>query len=89
MSGAEEAEEMRARSGSIDSSDPVVALLYILMRDHLPIADVEEAAQQVYGGEAFQFSNGWLASYALDLRARLAGKIETAPLARMRKRNTL
>lgn len=89
MTAAEEASELRERSGEVDSTDPVVALLYVLLRDHLPAADIEEAVQQVDKGDAFMFTNGWLARYAIDLRERLAGKVESKARARLRKENTL
>ena len=81
------AAEMRKRSGEVDSFDPVVALLYVLLWDHLPSADLEDALQIVASDapERFEFTNGWLANYALDMRDRLAGKIETAERRRRRE----
>lgn len=85
------AAEMRKRSGDVDSSDPVVALLYVLLRDYMPAADIEKAIQIVASDAdaRFEFTNGWLANYALDMRDRLAGKIETAERTRRREERTL
>lgn len=80
---------MRVRSGQVDSTDPVVALLYVIMRDHLPAADIEQAVETVIGGTLYEFTNGWLAKYAIDVRERLAGKHPTAKLLRLREENTL
>ncbi len=66
-----ENERLRKRSGEVDSSDPVVALLYILMRDHLPTGTVEEIVRLHCTGPKVLFTNGWLAKYAEDLAARL------------------
>lgn len=65
--------DMRARSGNVDSTDPLVSFLYILMRDHLPIADVESIMinHVEYGMSDTQFTNGWLANYCKDIAARL------------------
>jgi hypothetical protein len=83
------APEMRMRSGQEDSTDPVVALLYVIMRDHLPAADIEQAVETVIGGTLYEFTNGWLAKYAIDVRERLAGKHPTKAQQRRREENTL
>lgn len=73
-------DEMRKRSGEVDSSDPLVCLFYILFRDgHLAPGVLEDAMLQIAAadGELFVFSNGWLASYAIDIAMRLkTGKDE-------------
>ena len=66
-------DQMRRRSGSVDSRDPLVSFLYTLMRDHLTPGRVEEIMlrQIPKAGETTEFSNGFLANYAQDIAARL------------------
>jgi hypothetical protein len=65
-------EEMRDKSGSVNSASRLTAFLYLLMRDHLPVGKVEEI---VMGAESCEmpcvYTNGWLASYAQFLNERL------------------
>lgn len=74
----------RERSGEVTSNDPMVAFLYVLMRDHLPpgvVAELVNSSQPehrdvlVDDGQhlmtCFAFTNGWLARYAEDLVDRL------------------
>ena len=63
--------EQRQRSGSFNSSDKLTCLLYLLMRDHLPAGIVEELVRSVEDEKVNQFTNGWLALYAQDLKNRL------------------
>ena len=67
---------LRGRSGSVDSTDPLVSFLYILLRDHLPAGSVEAIMQQHVEAESqqTQFTNGYIASYAKDLATRLQEK---------------
>lgn len=63
--------EMRKRTGSIDG-DKLDAFLYVLARDHLPVGVLEEIITDMTPGIVdFQFTNGYLARYAQDLKARL------------------
>lgn len=64
---------LRDRSGNVDSSNPLVAFLYLLMRDHLPAGQVEAVVQTAADAASaeFRFTNGWLATYASDLASRL------------------
>lgn len=65
-------ESIRKNSGEFRSKDPVVVLLYTLMRDHLPTSDVEKLIQDSQlNGEECLFTNGWLAKYAENLAQRL------------------
>jgi hypothetical protein len=66
--------KLRERSGSVDSKDPLVGFLYILMRDHLPVGMVEGIMRDhvnVETDDVDNYSNGWLAEYAKDLSKRL------------------
>lgn len=69
--------EMRLRSGSVNSDDPLVDFLYILLRDHLPAGTVEEIMLNHVNKEESQYTNGWLANYALDIATRLKGHLPT------------
>lgn len=79
---------LRSRSGAVNSQDPLVSFLYILMRDHLPAGVVEGIIQNHVVVEAqdegpsdeSQFCNGYLAAYAKDIAARL---VPPAPEERM------
>lgn len=62
---------MRDRSGQVESADPVVSLLYLMARDHVPVGKIEDLLREVSTGDTVEFSNGWLASWALDVAARL------------------
>lgn len=62
---------IRERSGAIGSNDPLVAFLYLLMRDHVLPGDVEGLLRQVTASNGYTFCNGWLASHAIDVAKRL------------------
>lgn len=62
--------KLRERSGCIISDDPLVSFLYELMRDYLTPGTIEEMMLDI-DKVPVAFSNGWLASYAIDLANRL------------------
>lgn len=65
---------MRARSGSVDSSDPLVCFFYLLGRDALSLGQIEDLVARCnteLGAERCEYSNGWLARWAEDLVVRL------------------
>lgn len=64
---------IRKRSGEVDSDDPLVSFLYVLLRDHVQPGIVEEILlkQVPIPEDTAQFSNGWLARYAQDIAERL------------------
>ena len=66
-------EPIRQRSGQVSSSDPLVIFLYVLLRDHVTPGHIEELMKTNlnHNGEVCQFSNGWLATYAMDIASRL------------------
>ena len=66
----EQNKELRERSGSVSSTDPVVSFLYDLIRDHLPIGTVESIVRECPAVET-HFTNGYLANYCIDLAKRL------------------
>jgi hypothetical protein len=64
--------DIRQRSGTINSDDRVVALLYILLRDgDVAPGRLEEVVQGMDAVQVYQYSNGWIARYALDVAERL------------------
>lgn len=68
------AEQMRVRSGSVDSNDRLVTFLYMLARSEVPVGTVESLIEQLKEHEAgteYQFCNGYLAEWAEDAAARL------------------
>jgi len=70
-------EEMRVLSGLVESDNPLVSFLYLLCRDHLPIGTVENLVTQVEEQRVpAVFTNGWSASYAKCLAARLSMRVE-------------
>jgi hypothetical protein len=66
---------IQRRSGNVGTQDKMVAFLYLLMRDHLPTGEVAEIVMDLEKrGGSYNFSNGWLAKYAVDLTKRLYKK---------------
>ncbi|MDY0314168.1 MAG: hypothetical protein RBR32_03740 [Bacteroidales bacterium] len=67
-----ENEVMREESGSIKSDDKLVLFFYLLMRDHLVSGTIENIMLQVAQcNEEVLFTNGWLASHAINIVNRL------------------
>ena len=66
--------EMRAASGAVDDDRPLVALLFVLMRDHVTPGCMEEVFENhvaVADGKTQEYSNGWLARHAQNLADRI------------------
>jgi hypothetical protein len=70
---AGENDALHKRSGEVMDDDPLVRFLYLLMRDHLPTGVVEGIVQS--DDKVIHFTNGFLARYAQDMAARLAGRV--------------
>ena len=70
--------ELRERSGDVNASGKLISFLYILMRDHLPPGKIEELVRETEldGNGENQYSNGWLASYSIDLASRLTDDLD-------------
>ncbi len=64
-------ESIRARSGNVKSSDPLVLFLYHLMRDHLPTGVVADLCRESLQSQNTVYTNGWLANYARTLAAAI------------------
>lgn len=54
----------RVASGQVDDDRFLVAFLYLLARDHLPVGVIEQAIIDATGNRPSQFTNGWLAEWA-------------------------
>lgn len=61
---------MRAASGRVNDDRPLVAFLYELARDHLPVGAIEGMMHD-WTPEGCMFTNGWLAAWAQDAADRL------------------
>jgi hypothetical protein len=62
--------ELRKRSGSVNSTFPLVDFLYLLLRDHVPLSVVETLVRECPNVPC-SFTNGYLARYAIDVAQRL------------------
>lgn len=62
--------DLRNRSGSVTSNDPLVSFLYELLRDHLPAGTVEALVRNSHS-DNWTYTNGYLANYAIDIAKRL------------------
>ena len=71
---------LRERSGAVSSRDPLACLLYVLARDHVPVALLESVVDELDAapGALHHYSNGYLAGWALDAAARVRSA-ETPP----------
>ena len=77
MDNKNENDNLRKRSGTIIDDTKIVAFLYELMRDYLPLADVETLVRRqmcISKDNKATYTNGWLAEYAKDLANRLSDK---------------
>lgn len=64
-------DRLREVSGSINSNDKLVGFLYDLMRDHMPVGEIESIIRENETNKELCFSNGFLAKIALDMAERL------------------
>ena len=70
----EKTDALRERSGNVISSDSLVMFIYRLARDHLPVGAVEQILGEIEladWAEEARFTNGWLATWAIDAALRL------------------
>lgn len=75
MARTPEQEALCAASGRVASDDPLVAMLYTLMRDHLPTGVVAELVRDAAATTPpCEYTNGWLAQYAMHLAETLHRK---------------
>lgn len=74
MSGRDARQEaLFLATGRVESSDPLVAFLYLLLRDAAPAGLVLQCVQDVKPGNG-QYTNGHLARYAEHLAAELRAR---------------
>ena len=67
-------EQLRIDSGFVNSHDKLVGFLYLLLRDYVPAGDIEEIMKQISkkeSSETYEFTNGYIASYAKNIQERL------------------
>lgn len=65
---------IRARSGKVSSSDPLVSFLYTLMKDYVTSGNIEEimlSHMPQEPGTVTEFTNGYLALHAQDIAERI------------------
>jgi hypothetical protein len=66
--------ELRERSGSVNYNSCLVSFLYELMRDEVTPGRIEELVQNSAVSDC-QYTNGYLANYAIDIANRLEGEL--------------
>jgi hypothetical protein len=73
MSRSPKSDGIHTRSGSFQSRDPYIHLLYHLLRDVSPSGTIEEIMNEVEecAGQNNSFTNGWTALHAQDIVKRL------------------
>jgi hypothetical protein len=67
-------DELRERSGSVSSKDPLVSVLYSLIRDgDVSPSRIEFLVQEHIdsGADEVLYTNGYLAQYCIDIAERL------------------
>lgn len=65
--------EVQNRSGNYKTKNPLVAFIYLLLRDCCSASEIEAAAEQAYNSKAeIALTNGWLALYAEDVARSLS-----------------
>lgn len=63
---------LRERSGRVETKNPLVVFLYLLMRDAVSVGVVGRIVKEVADTSfTVKFCNGWLASYAIDVAEQL------------------
>ena len=69
----DENKRLREISGHFNSSDPLTSFLYEVLRDGCPAGVAEEALKNA-STDKCEYTNGWLAKYAENLKDRLLEK---------------
>jgi hypothetical protein len=72
----EKTEDLREASGAMGSENRLVCLLYLLMRDYVTPGEMEEMVRETEKHKSYNFSNGWLAKYAIHLQGRVENKFK-------------
>lgn len=63
-------QKIRNDSGNVIIKSRLIEFIYVILRDHLPAADVESTILDTTGDDVL-YSNGWLARYAENAAQRL------------------
>jgi hypothetical protein len=72
MTHSDHEEALRERSGDCATQDPLVALLYELLQEHVHPSDMEELVRNALTEEPAILTNGWIGRYADDIAMRLS-----------------
>lgn len=64
-------EQLYEESGRFNTKDPLVCLLYELLRDHISPGKLEQLVRSNEDNEEFVLTNGFIANYALHLAMRI------------------
>ena len=77
-----QSEKLLQASGGATSDDPLVGLIYLLVRDEVTMGKMEYTMRQLMRAKGtMQFTNGWLAQYAKDVAARIREMQKNDPFA--------
>lgn len=77
--------QLRHRSGEVNGNDRLTAILYDLLRDHVPPSTLEQLVIDLGDHTSFQYTNGYLANYAADLASRIsAAQVSLTTYQRLR-----
>lgn len=71
------AKKLRADTGALKSTDPLVSFLYHLLRDELPAGVVEGLVIKAIKNADALYSNGFMLQYAENIAARLTAAAST------------
>jgi len=66
--------EIRKASGSINivgENAKLIAFMYTLMRDRIPVGEMERFVREIRDDVEYEFCNGWLAQYSEYLVKKL------------------
>lgn len=75
MTNDEQNKIMREASGNVQIECKLTSFFYELLRDHVPISEVESLVRRVANEtEPVIYTNGWLAKYAENIVKRLQGE---------------
>jgi hypothetical protein len=67
-------EKLRNKSGNISFRCGITEFIYVLVRDHMKISDIENLLLKHVNGKKNIYTNGWLAKYSNYVAERLKEK---------------
>ena len=65
-------DEMYKKSGEVELSDPLVAFLYVMLRNGAGPGVIHEALENMTN-QPMRYTNGWLAQYAKYVAEKMRG----------------